>query len=253
MSSYNEEYFEKTKIPIPSWADGKTKDYTRFGALLPTRDGRKTGNSVVARVTVTENGVRIYAVTEAGNIVGPLTLSEVEELYYPPTYYSPFRNFPGKSGEAWNNFILEEQSQAKAAMDYDPAPDVNFGFSDGNASEIHVVGIDGKPHWMPLIEVLEYIQENTPPITTNNKYGEKMDISELIIGKGPVDKGDHITEYPKETLKDTPSSVYIPLDVYWDMSDGFFKSQINSVIQSSTFHRQWEKHKTAFPTKPYAK
>lgn len=238
--SYNEEYFEKTGIPIPSWADGKTKDYTRFGALLPTRDGKRTGNSVVTRVTVTENGVRVYVATEAGNIVGPLTLSEVEELYYRPMFYSPFHKFPGNAGKAWNDFILEEQSQAKAAMDYDTTPDVIYGFSDGNASEIRIMGVDGQPHWMPLIEVLEYIQENTPPVNE-----ERVDISELIIGKGPVDKGDHITEYPEQITKG------IPTGIYWDMRDGLFKSQITCKTQSSSFHRNWERLKTAFPTKPY--
>ncbi len=237
----------KIKSPIPPWAKGATNDYTVFGALLPTRDGRQTGNSVVTRVTVTENGVRIMVATEAGNIVGPLTLREVEELYYRPKFYSPFHEFPGKSGAAWNDFIFEEESQAKAAMDYDPVPDVSYGFPDGNASEVRVMGTDGQPHWMPLSEIVEYIQENTPPIATNNKYSGWGDTSDLIIGEGPMDKGAPITEYPETMTKDIPSGIY------WDMKDGMFKSQISGQIQTDKFHSNWGWKKTMFPTKPYEK
>ena len=242
---------EEIKVPIPPWAKGATNDYTVFGALLPTRDGRSTGNSVVTRVTVTESGVRIMVATEAGNVVGPLNLKEIENLYHRPEFYCEFKEFPGNSGKAWNEFISQEQEEA----DYrNFEPEIEMPFLDSTThmdAEVHVMGKGGTPDWMPLSELVEYVCENLPDHGTSNTDPEPnkgwVDISELIINNSPLNKGNPITEYPETMTKD------IPAGVYWDMNDGMFKSQISSQIQTDNFHKNWGSKKTMFPTKPYGK
>ena len=77
-------------LPAPSWAIGLAEG-VEVGAQLPTKDGRRVGNShVVGYSHVSYRGITEWVwhiVTDAGNTM-KLTHAEVEELFHPPTYVS---------------------------------------------------------------------------------------------------------------------------------------------------------------------
>ena len=74
--------------PLPEWASGLAhNDYTKIGACLPTRDGRKVGNAtVVSKRQSAFIKEEVYVVvTDAGNRM-TLEYAELEEFFYPPIY-----------------------------------------------------------------------------------------------------------------------------------------------------------------------
>lgn len=78
--------------PLPDWAKGSADgDYELLKACLPTRDGRRTGNAIVACKLI--NGFTddpLYlCITDAGNPIRA-TLNEMKELWYPPEYVAKF-------------------------------------------------------------------------------------------------------------------------------------------------------------------
>lgn len=71
---------------LPKWAIGRaTSGYMQMNAALPTRDGRRVGNSVVVHIQDTEAGKLATVVTDAGNTMR-LNERELEELFHPPEY-----------------------------------------------------------------------------------------------------------------------------------------------------------------------
>lgn len=72
---------------LPEWASVRAKgDYTLFGAALPTRDGRRTGNAVCCgAVTSLNSEATFLVITDAGNTLR-LMVTEMEELFYPPEF-----------------------------------------------------------------------------------------------------------------------------------------------------------------------
>lgn len=78
---------EHLEIMLPDWASKTTDEYELF-AVLPTRDGRRAGNSIIFDITKPDymNNRLVYHVcTDAGNIL-ILIEEELVELYHPPKY-----------------------------------------------------------------------------------------------------------------------------------------------------------------------
>lgn len=72
---------------LPPWAVGNAHGVLMIGAQLPTKDGRKVGNSFIIGGVVREGGHITYTVmTEAGNQLD-LTSEEIRELYHDPEYF----------------------------------------------------------------------------------------------------------------------------------------------------------------------
>lgn len=75
--------------PLPHWASGLAHgDYLAVGAVLPTRDGRNSGNSTLIRWDPPmETGGTPFAVvrTDAGNDMH-LTEREIMEWFWPPVW-----------------------------------------------------------------------------------------------------------------------------------------------------------------------
>jgi len=73
--------------PIPNWAVGLSEgNYMEAGAQLCTRDGKKTGNAYVHKITEHKKlGQLATVVTDVGNIM-QLTLPELVNMFYPPQY-----------------------------------------------------------------------------------------------------------------------------------------------------------------------
>lgn len=240
--------YEESRKPIPPWAKGTTTDYTVVGALLPTRDGRQTGNSVVTRVTSTEKGVRIHVATEAGNVVGPLSLREVESLYHSPEFYCERKDFPGNSGEAWNDFIIDEADEKMAEHENEEfKPQVCVPFMESsdpvNEGEVFVMGENNEPSWMPLPELVEYMCSLLP--VPAEKFEEKNTsnpsnfFDSIVTGQGPVDKGPHILTKPA-------SLPPIPSQVYWCSVEQTFYTY-SGIDLGKNFYEAWLGRVQEFP------
>lgn len=218
--------------PIPSWAAGRTKDMTRFGAALSTRDGRKTGNATVTRVESTLEGIRIWLVTDAGNLLKRLTYFEVKALFHEPVYYSNWDQFLPAVKARWNDQIVEESfNEIMEEKNTNVQPDAMWSFPDGGDGEVRVMGQDGKPHWMPLTEIVEYMQTNTPkPLI--DEINEK--IHKVVEDNGPVDKGQHIGVPP------------VPAEIYWCPINQNFYDYSGSGM-GDEFYRTWLSRTNEFP------
>lgn len=74
---------------MPEWAKAKAEgDYTLPNAALPTKDGRRVGNSVTIGLSDRQwpEMATIYkVVTDAGNILR-LTENEMKSYFHPPKY-----------------------------------------------------------------------------------------------------------------------------------------------------------------------
>ena len=74
---------------MPEWAKAKAEgDYTLPNAALPTKDGRRTGNSVTIGLSDRQwpdMAIIYLVVTDAGNILR-LTENEMKEYFHPPEY-----------------------------------------------------------------------------------------------------------------------------------------------------------------------
>lgn len=69
-------------FPLPEWAVGRSGgNYLEVGAQLATRDGRRCGNAYVDAV----HGSEASVVTDMGTALR-VNLSELEELFHPPSY-----------------------------------------------------------------------------------------------------------------------------------------------------------------------
>lgn len=72
---------------LPEWAIGFAEGKLQLGAGLPTKDGRRTGNAHIIKITEHRGEPLYECLTDAGNIMH-LVFSEVKELFYPPKYIS---------------------------------------------------------------------------------------------------------------------------------------------------------------------
>lgn len=79
---------------LPEWAIGHAKGYMDEGALLPTRDGRRMGNAIVAKMETRDYGPVAKVVTDAGNVCH-MTERELEECFFPPKWISNVETHPG--------------------------------------------------------------------------------------------------------------------------------------------------------------
>lgn len=69
---------------LPEWAiDRCNGDYMRLGAVLPTRDGRRTGNATVIDIDMSRE--LATCITDVGNIMR-LNRDELKELFWPPDF-----------------------------------------------------------------------------------------------------------------------------------------------------------------------
>lgn len=118
---------------LPEFADGRTNDYTHLGALLPTRNGRATGNATVVDVEIHRQAVAITVITDAGNIINRMTLAEIERLFYPPTWFS--------NGYNWLSAVTERYEEYRAEKDNQPVR-----LNETKAMEIRKLVEDGGPH-----------------------------------------------------------------------------------------------------------
>lgn len=89
---------------LPDWAIAKANGKLVVGASLPTKDGRRTGNAVVATTIDADEAYatcpKLYVVvTDMGNMM-TLTEDEVSELFYEPTYVRHERDIR-KRMETW--------------------------------------------------------------------------------------------------------------------------------------------------------
>lgn len=80
---------------IPPWAIGRTKDYSRAGALLPTRDGRVCGNACVISTTSAMGMPAVIVLTDAGTEM-TLTKREVMGMFHPPQWLMDPDKCPGR-------------------------------------------------------------------------------------------------------------------------------------------------------------
>lgn len=73
--------------PLPEWAEKRSDgNYMEPGAQLATKDGRRCGNAYVDGVEPHDTlGQLAIVVTDMGNSFR-MTIRELEEAFYPPTY-----------------------------------------------------------------------------------------------------------------------------------------------------------------------
>ncbi|MCK9615986.1 MAG: hypothetical protein M0R48_10950, partial [Candidatus Omnitrophica bacterium] len=80
-------------ITLPPWAKGNADgDYTKVGALLPTRNGNFVGNAVLVSV-LGGNNLSYQIITDAGNKT-TMTLDELKECFHPPMYIVDINDCP---------------------------------------------------------------------------------------------------------------------------------------------------------------
>lgn len=107
---------------LPDWAAAKIRDgdYLVPFAILPTRDGRNTGNAVLLeqikdrQLTIKGEVLNVYlVVTDVGNFIR-LTPPEIEELFYPPKWVAKpdfFSERTLKLQEAYQQWKNSSQTQ----------------------------------------------------------------------------------------------------------------------------------------------
>lgn len=90
----------EANTPLPPWATGEAHgDYTLVGAILPTKDGRRVGNAIVARslgvFIGVQNDLEVFlVVTDSGNGM-KVTIREMADQFYPPRWVSRVWDHPG--------------------------------------------------------------------------------------------------------------------------------------------------------------
>ena len=86
-TDYNEDIENHPDYPLPFWAISRSNgNYMDIGAQLRTRDGRRCGNAFVNNLRDRPPlGIIADVVTDAGSSFS-MTLSELEEAFYPPIY-----------------------------------------------------------------------------------------------------------------------------------------------------------------------
>ena len=83
--------FTITDLRKPYWASGPANGKYVLGAVLPTRDGRRTGNAKIMAICGvdyadgTPSQTNYLVKTDGGNSLW-LSGSELEELFYPPEW-----------------------------------------------------------------------------------------------------------------------------------------------------------------------
>ena len=85
--NHNSDY-TKDSMMLPCWAVGASNgNFMEIGAVLPTRDGRRHGSSVVFSIAISEftEGVIAKVVTDSGNTM-TMTRNELEASFYPPEF-----------------------------------------------------------------------------------------------------------------------------------------------------------------------
>lgn len=85
-------------IRAPEWAIGPANGELVLGAMLPTRDGRRTGNAhiIAERPSALGPGRNLYLlITDAGNTF-VMSADEIQEAYYTPQYYSDVQDIINK-------------------------------------------------------------------------------------------------------------------------------------------------------------
>lgn len=78
---------ELVKLHLPEWAIKRAAGL-ELGAQLPTRDGRKTGNAHIIRISPAPRGrmgLHYLILTDAGNSF-VMTEPEISTQYYPPEF-----------------------------------------------------------------------------------------------------------------------------------------------------------------------
>ena len=81
------EHRSDANLHIPPWATKRAAGL-EVGAQLPTRDGRKTGNAHIVRITPAPRGrigLHYLILTDGGNSF-VMTEPEIEAQYYPPEF-----------------------------------------------------------------------------------------------------------------------------------------------------------------------
>lgn len=94
----------------PDWSVGPAEKNMQVGAQLMTRDGRRVGNAVVARIqkldfsslyksTTGEPVLKEVAtvVTDAGNVIA-CTAEELDQLFWPAVWIMDISTHPGIRG-----------------------------------------------------------------------------------------------------------------------------------------------------------
>jgi hypothetical protein len=87
---------------LPPWAIGKTDGVLVLGAQLPTRDGRRMGNSHIINISQDEYinidfGMLYTILTDAGNEF-KLFKIEMDSAFYPPQWVSDVSEIKRKFG-----------------------------------------------------------------------------------------------------------------------------------------------------------
>lgn len=118
----DEELSEMWDNILPPWASAKNKegDYTIPFSILPTKDGRRTGNAVMLKpiersLTIGGQVLQVYlVVTDVGNFIN-LTLPELQELFYLPKWIAHKNFFEERlikleeANQEWKNSSRTEQ------------------------------------------------------------------------------------------------------------------------------------------------
>lgn len=84
-------------VLLPSWALKRAAGLEE-GAQLPTRDGRKTGNAHIVRISPAPRGrmgLQYLILTDAGNSF-VMSEAEVESQYYPPEWVADVHDVVAK-------------------------------------------------------------------------------------------------------------------------------------------------------------
>lgn len=83
MSEDVSEYIEG---PLPHWASGYANGEFVLGSILPTKDGRITGNACIYGISIGHKGKALYhCITDAGNVARK-NIEELNERFHPPKY-----------------------------------------------------------------------------------------------------------------------------------------------------------------------
>jgi len=107
---------------LPPWTTGYAEgDYTKIGAVLPTRDGNLFGNAVLmfegqSGMYVDGDSTRpvsVYTIiTDAGNL-SELTLSELKDAFHPPIYITDIRDCPASRAYEYKKGIIGQPPREK--------------------------------------------------------------------------------------------------------------------------------------------
>lgn len=124
-----EERGDDTGGLLPPWAIGEALgDYTLPGALLPTRDGRRTGNAILVKEK--RHGT-FFVVTDSGNYL-LMTLEEMKQLFYPPKWVSRVWDHPGVLRHQAEQRAVEYRSISAAVRNNQTVPTLGKDLKEGD-------------------------------------------------------------------------------------------------------------------------